>query len=120
RPHIALVMPENGTQQVSQYTGISATVVNLTKGGIKETTLTNSTIFLTEKSTGLRVPAAIKNVSGSNIITLVPSTPLKLNTSYVLTVTDDLEDRSGNSFIRHSSTFTTASVPTDELRNVKF
>lgn len=120
RPHVVLVQPENGAQHVSERPVISATVVNLTKGGIKATTLTNTNVFLSEKGTGIRVPASVKNVDGSNVITLTPTTPLKLGTSYVLNVSDDVEDRSGNSFVTYTSTFTTASVPTKELLNVKF
>lgn len=120
RPHVVLVQPENGSQHVSQYPVISATVVNLTKGGIKEATLTNGSVFLTEKGSGLRIKASIKHTPGSNVITLMPTAPLKLGTSYVLNITDDIEDRSGNSFVTYTSTFTTASVSTQELQNVKF
>lgn len=45
-PHVVLVSPESHAAHVNEYATISATLVNLTKGGINEKTLTPETVFL--------------------------------------------------------------------------
>lgn len=120
KPRIVLVQPENGSQQVSENTSITATAVNLTNGGVNRATLTGASVFLTEQQTGVRVPAHVGNAGRRNAITLIPDAPLKLSTAYVLNITDNVKDSSGNAFVHYTSTFTTASVATRELLNVKF
>lgn len=118
-PHVVLIFPESNAAQVNEYASVSATLVNLTKGGINEKTLTPESVFLTEQKTGVRVPASVKKTAG-NVITLVPSSPLKLSTTYVLRITSSVEDHSGNSVAPYTSLFTTGSFATNELQQVKF
>lgn len=119
KPQVVLVTPENYAEKVSEYASVTATVINLTKGGIDEQTLTPGNVFLTEELTGNRLPARVQKAS-SNTISLRPEIPLKVGTSYILHITNGVKDRSGNSFASYSSSFTTGSVATHELQQVRF
>ncbi|MCU7548260.1 DNRLRE domain-containing protein [Chitinophagaceae bacterium LB-8] len=120
RPSVVLVSPEHGSQNVSENTSISTSILNLPNGGVNNNTLTSSSVYLSEQGTNTHVPAHANGTAGGDAITLVPDNPLKLNTSYVFTITDSVKDLSGASFIPYSSTFTTTAVSTQALLNVKF
>ena len=120
RPLVIKASPENGAQQVSNLTAISTRVLQLPHTGIDPASVTASSVYLAEKATGLRVPAHIQFIENGNAITLVPTMPLQFNTSYVFTVTGEVKDSSGASFIPYASTFTTGASSTAELAGVRF
>ena len=118
-PHVVLVFPENSAEQVSEYSSVSATIINLTKGGIDEKTVTPETVFLTNQKTGEYIPADVKKTA-SNTISLSPKAPLKLNTTYLVNITSGVKDYSGNTVSPYTSCFTTGEVASDEMQQVKF
>ncbi|MCU7548183.1 Ig-like domain-containing protein [Chitinophagaceae bacterium LB-8] len=111
RPSVVSVNPEYGATNVSEYASISTSILNLPNGGINNATITSSTVYLAEKATGTRVPANVNGTGGGDAITLVPSAPLKLSTTYVFSVTSGVKDLSGAGFIPYSCSFTTTATP---------
>src|SRR5690606_14469321 len=95
-------------------------ILNLPNGGINNATLNSTSVYLEEESTKIKVPANVNGTGGGDAITLVPNSPLKLNTTYTFTITELAKDLSGASFIPYTSSFTTGSVSTGKLDNVKF
>ncbi|MEO6220852.1 MAG: Ig-like domain-containing protein [Ginsengibacter sp.] len=120
RPSVVLVNPENGSQQVSENTSISTSILDLPNGGIDNATITTNDVYLSEEGTGLLIPSNVNGTGGGDAITLVPTFPLKLNTTYTFTITNGVKDLSGASFISYSSTFTTGLGSSGELVNAKF
>lgn len=120
RPTVIAVNPENNSKTISENTSISTNILKLPNGGINNPTITTKTVYLTEKSTGAVVPSNVNGTGGGDAITLVPAAPLKLNTTYVFTITDGVKDLSGASFVPYTSTFTTGMKSTSEIINVKF
>ncbi len=118
RPYAVLITPENNIQFVSENVSISTSILKLPNGGIDKTTVNSSTVYLREAATGAAVPSRL--IVKRSGITLVPKIPLKLNTTYVFTVTKGVKDLSGASFIPYTSTFTTGSVSSKEMLNIKF
>ncbi|MCU7548256.1 PQQ-dependent sugar dehydrogenase [Chitinophagaceae bacterium LB-8] len=119
-PFVETVNPPNRSGNVGEYSSLSTDVLNLPNGGINNATITPATVFLTEGPGGPVVPANVNGTGGGDAITLVPSAPLKLSTTYVFNVTNGVKDLSGAGFIPFSSAFTTTSVPTPPLPNVTF
>lgn len=120
RPSIKSVNPENGATNVSENTSISTDILDLPNGGINNATITSANVFLTEDASGLVVPANVNGTGGGDAITLVPSSPLKLGTSYTFSITSGVKDLSGAAFIPYSSSFITGAGSTSELTNVAF
>ena len=120
RPSVVQINPENGSQNVSDLTSVSTSILNLANGGIDNATLDTTSVYLEEESSGKKLPAHVNGTGGGDAITLVPENPLKLNTTYIFYITDKVKDLSGASFIPYASTFTTGSVATGKLTNVKF
>ncbi len=120
RPSVVLVNPDNGSQQVSENTSISTSILDLPNGGIDNSTLTSATVYLTEEGTGTVVASNVNGTGGGDAITLVPSAPLKLSTTYNFNVTSGVKDLSGASFIPYASNFTTGSGSSGGLTNVRF
>lgn len=120
RPSVVSVNPADGSQNVSDKTSVSTSVLKLPNGGINNATITSSNVYLYEEKTGARVASHVNGTGGGDAITLVPDSALKLSTSYVFTITSGVKDLSGASFIPYSSTFTTSSVSTGQLTNIKF
>ncbi|MEO6219720.1 MAG: DNRLRE domain-containing protein, partial [Ginsengibacter sp.] len=120
RPSVVLVNPDNGSQQVSENTSISTSILDLPNGGIDNSTLTSATVYLTEEGTGTVVASNVNGTGGGDAITLVPSVPLKLSTTYNFNITDVVKDLSGASFIPYASNFITGSGSSGGLANVRF
>jgi hypothetical protein len=120
RPSVVLVDPRNSSQNVSENTSISTSILNLPNGGINNSTITSNTVYLTEAGTGRLIPSNVNGTGGGDAITLVPSTPLKLSTTYNFNITEGVKDLSGASIMPYASVFTTVSASTNEIINVKF
>lgn len=120
KPAIVSVNPPDKSENVSDHSSISTNILRLPYGGIDNTTITSSSVFLTENSTGVLVPSNVNGTGGGDAITLVPSTALKLNTVYKFNVTSGVKDLSGNSFVPYTSTFTTASSSKPEIIAAQF
>lgn len=115
-----LVSPENGALGVSENAFVMTTILRLPNGGIDSASLNSNTVYLTEKANGIKVPAQISTENFGKILKITPDLKLKLNRTYIFTITDGVRDISGKHFISHSDTFTTGSIPTSELLRVKF
>ena len=120
RPSVVLVDPKNSSQDVSENTSISTSILRLPNGGINNSTITSNTVYLTEAGTGLLIASHVNGTGGGDAITLVPSSPLKLSTTYNFNITDGVKDLSGASMIPYASTFTTGLASTNEIPNVRF
>src|SRR4051794_16143274 len=82
RPSVVLVDPKNGSQNISENASISTSILKLPNGGINNSTITSNTVYLTEAGTGALVASNVNGTGGGDAITLVPSSLLKLNTTY--------------------------------------
>jgi hypothetical protein len=121
RPSVVVVNPENGTTNVSENTSVSTLILNLPNGGINNNTLTDANVYLTKAGDDVvHIPSNVNGTGGGDAITIVPSAPLQLNTTYFFHVTDGVKDLSGASFIPYTSSFTTTEFPTTEIVNAKF
>lgn len=120
RPSVVLVDPKNSSQNVSENTSISTSILKLPNGGINNSTITSNTVYLTEAGTGTLISSNVNGTGGGDAITLVPSSPLKLSTTYNFNITDGVKDLSGASIIPYASTFTTGFASTSEIINVRF
>ncbi|WP_425423099.1 DUF7594 domain-containing protein [Segetibacter koreensis] len=120
RPSVVSVNPANSSVNVSENTSISTSLLKLPNSGINNATITRHSVFLTEETTGAQVPSHVNGTGGGDAITLVPASPLKLNTVYRLTVSPKVKDLSDSSFIPYSSTFTTGSTSAINTANVQF
>jgi hypothetical protein len=99
RPSVVLVDPKNSSQNVSENASISTSILKLPNGGINNSTITSNTVYLTEAGTGALVASNVNGTGGGDAITLVPSSLLKLNTTYNFNITDGVKDLSGVSII---------------------
>lgn len=120
RPAVVRISPEGGSQFISENTSISTSVLHLPNGGIDNTTLTPANVFLRELPSGTIVPANVNGTGGGDAITLVPTTKLKLNTSYQFNISSNVKDLTGIAFVPYASTFTTTATPTGEMSSVSF
>lgn len=120
RPSVVSVNPENSSVNVNENTSISTSVLKLPNSGVNNATITTSNVYLTEEATGIAVPSNVNGTGGGDAITLVPSSPLKLGTTYRFTITSGVKDLSDSSFIPYSSVFTTTSTSSKEITNVAF
>ncbi len=120
KPTVVSVNPANGAVNVSENTSISTNLLKLPNGGINNSTITSSSVYLTENATGTLVSSHVNGTGGGDAITLVPSSSLKLNTTYKFHITSGVKDLSGASFVPYSSTFTTTSTPTTIISTIKF
>jgi glucose/arabinose dehydrogenase len=120
RPSVLAVNPENNSQNVSENASVSTNILRLPNGGINNSTITPVNVYLTEEATGVTIPANVNGTGGGDAITLVPTSPLNLGTSYNFHVTEGVKDLSGASFIPYASRFTTGLGSTSEVLNVKF
>lgn len=120
RPSVIGTNPDNNSVNVSENTAVSTNVVILPNGGINNTTINSSSVYLTEEETGAVVPSHVNGNKDGDTLTLVPDSPLKLGTSYKFTLTSAVKDTAGSSFIPYSGTFTTANVSTSTIVAAKF
>ena len=70
-------------------------------------TLTGVNVSLRRVSDSAVVPATLNTSGGGDVIVLQPNAALANQTQYRFTVSDGLEDLSGEAFIPFTSTFTT-------------
>ncbi len=120
KPSVVSVNPANGAVNVNENTSISTNILELPNSGINNSTITSSSVYLTENATGTLIPSSIKGTGGGDAITLVPSSSLKSNTTYKFHITSAVKDLSGASFIPYSSTFTTTGTSnTSNALNIK-
>jgi Bacterial Ig-like domain len=108
RPQIRTVTPANTTTDVS----LSASVVadlRLLAGGVDASTLTSTTVTLGPVVGGPYVAANVITSGGGDVINLSPKAPLAPNTLYRFSVTSQVKDLAGNSFVGFTSVFTTGS-----------
>lgn len=120
RPSVVLVNPENGSQNVSENASISTSILKLPNGGIDNSTITPANVYLKEEASGILVTANVNGTGGGDAITLTPTSPLKLSTTYIFTITGGVKDLLGVSFISYTSKFTTGSGSSSEVLNAKF
>ncbi len=112
RPSVVSVNPLNNATNISENTSISTDILSLPNSGINNATITSSSAYLTENATGVVVASNVNGTGGGDAITLVPASPLKLNTTYKFNITSGVKDLSGASFIPYTSLFTTKSNAT--------
>ncbi|WP_158069982.1 CBM96 family carbohydrate-binding protein [Cnuella takakiae] len=120
RPWVVRVNPESGASFISETSSISTSILRLPNGGIDNKTITPDNVYLRELPSGAIVQANVNGTGGGDAITLVPTVALKLNTQYEFTITSNVKDLTGASFVPYSSNFTTTNVPTGEISNVSF
>ncbi|WP_018613132.1 T9SS type A sorting domain-containing protein [Segetibacter koreensis] len=120
RPAVVSVNPLNGEKSVSENTSISTNILQLPNGGINNNTITSGSVYLTETATGAVVPSHVNGTGGGDAITLVPTSSLKLNTTYKFNITSAVKDLFGGSFVPFSSTFTTTSTATPDNSSIRF
>ncbi len=119
RPSVIALNPENSSVNVSENTSISTSILKLPNGGINNATITTSNVFLSEDRTGTLVPANVNGTGGGDAITLVPSAPLKLNTTYRFSIIG-VKDLADSLFIPYSSTFTTGASSSGDVITAQF
>ena len=88
-------------------------------GGVDKNTLALG-VKLVEVATSAEVPASLNTSGGGDVIVLQPSAPLHEGTSYRFTVTNQLRDFTGVSFLPYTSTFTTGSSKVTPPTTVAF
>ncbi|MEO7800834.1 MAG: malectin domain-containing carbohydrate-binding protein [Ginsengibacter sp.] len=120
RPSVVLVNPENASQNVSENSSISTSILKLPNGGIDNSTIVPLNVYLKEEASGIVITANVNGTGGGDAITLTPTAPLKLSTTYVFTITGGVKDLLGFSFIPYTSKFTTGSGSSSEVLNAKF
>lgn len=120
RPWVVRVNPESGASFISETSSISTSILRLPNGGIDNSTIKSENVFLRELPSGTLVPANVNGTGGGDAITLVPTASLKLNTEYEFSITSNVKDLSGASFVPYSSIFKTTNVPSGEISNVRF
>ncbi len=120
RPSVVSINPQNSSVNVSENTSISTSVLKLPNSGINNASITTNNVYLVEEATRAIVPSNVNGTGGGDAITLVPASPLKLSTTYRLTITSRVKDLSDSSFIPYSSTFTTGSTSSQEVTNAQF
>ncbi|MGH9421325.1 MAG: Ig-like domain-containing protein, partial [Thermoanaerobaculia bacterium] len=106
-PTVVSVNPVNFATGVSPGT----TVQVVFSEPMTESTITPSTVFLTNTSTIAVVPATVTYNAATNTATLTPSASLAGSTAFTVTVTTGAKDASGNALATaFTSVFTTAVV----------
>jgi hypothetical protein len=106
-PTVVAVTPPNLSTGVSPTTTVQVAFSE----PMDPSTITTSTIFLTNTATSAVVPATIAYNAATNTATLTPSASLPGSTAFTLTVTTGVKDASGNALATtFNSVFTTAVV----------
>ncbi len=108
-PTVLSVSPANLATNVSPTTAVQVTFSE----PMLASSITASTIFLTNSVTSAVVPAIVSYNLATHVATLAPTISLAGSTTYSLTVTTGVKDASGNSLAAaFNSVFTTAVVDT--------
>ncbi|MDQ3534601.1 MAG: Ig-like domain-containing protein, partial [Bacteroidota bacterium] len=119
-PSVISTNPNHNAENVETNVSISTALLNLPNGGIDNSTLSTSTVFLEELPSGNKVAANVNGTGGGDVITLVPAEPLQNNTEYRFTITSGVKDVTGVSFIAYSIKFKTGSSSVGEITNIQF
>ena len=107
-PQIAVVVPANGANNVP--TNVHYTV-QFTKA-INPSTLTSSTFFVKDNTSGATVSGLIQVDSSNVTVSFIPDLPLPIGRSFTVSLTTGIRDASGNSLPGNASySFTTAFAP---------
>jgi hypothetical protein len=120
RPYIISIDIENGKTDVDIHSSVATTSLRA-NNGIKNSTLTPTSVKLIDLSTQERVPSNINGSAAGDVIVIQPRAPLKPNTKYQYLVTDGVTDEDGASILPYSSYFTTGSFDPGSISNqIKF
>ncbi|MDQ3395071.1 MAG: Ig-like domain-containing protein, partial [Bacteroidota bacterium] len=120
KPSVVTTNPYNNEENVATNASISTAIMNLPNGAVDNNTLSNATVFLEELPSNTKVSANVNGTGGGDAITLVPSLPLKSNTSYRFTITIGVKDVTGVAFVPFSMTFKTGSSSVVENSQIQF
>lgn len=120
RPYVASVNPENGSVHISDNTSLFINVSNLIHTTLDNATINSNNVYLIEEATGVLSPSNVSGTGGGDSIAVSPLSPLKLNTTYRLTVSTRVKSTAGLPFIRYSSIFTTGSVSAKNIITAAF
>lgn len=107
-PFVISSSPADGATDVPLNTGVAAQIS--TDGGVDPSSITESSVYLVEVSSGARVPSNAGTSGGGDIITLQPRQPLQAQTEYQFNVTSDVRDLSGEAFAPYTATFITGNT----------
>ncbi len=105
-PSVESAVPANGAQNVALGAAVKATLT-LPNGGASLTSVSESSVTLTNTSTNETVPAKVRVENDAERLTLTPTSSLEFNATYRFDVTTSVEDEDGQAFQAYSSTFTT-------------
>ncbi len=108
-PTIISRNPANGSTGIAVNTTVQVTFSE----AMDATTINTTNIKLAETATSTTVAGTVSYNSGTNTATFTPTSPLKNNISYTLTVTTGVKDVAGNALASNqTSTFTTVTDTT--------
>ncbi|WP_436499757.1 Ig-like domain-containing protein [Actinokineospora sp. HUAS TT18] len=113
RPQVRAVTPANTAVEMPT-TGSVVADLRLVAGGVDPSTLSTSTVTLTNTATGAAVPAHVITSGGADVVNLSPTTALAPDTRYRFTITSGVKDTAGRSFVGWQSVFTTGTAPAPE------
>ena len=125
-PSASQAVPAEGANNVPIAAAVKIDL-NLPNGGLNLTSVSNSTVTLTNAATGDTVPATVSVFNDAEVLTLTPATTLEFGTEYQFEISASVEDEAGQAFKPFNSTFTTVSAdvpsiievtPADGARNV--
>ncbi|WP_158640641.1 Ig-like domain-containing protein [Anseongella ginsenosidimutans] len=126
RPYVISSTPSDGATDVSLNTvSIAANhlhvpVVPGYPGGVDNSTITSTSVFLTKSTASGEVPVTgvPQGTGGGDAISFTPADGLEPNTVYTFTITDEVKSYSGASFIPFEATFATEGTPPDTGNNL--
>lgn len=130
RPYVVSSSPNNGSNTVDIST-VSIAANNLHvpvdsgyKGGIDNSTITNSTVKLFKIADGKasNVSGVIQGTGGGDAISFSPSNQLEPNTVYKFVITSGVRSYNNTPLVPYESTFNTGLAPIDStnILNVEF
>lgn len=107
-PSVVSAVPADGAQNVALGAAVKATLT-LPNGGASLTSVSDSSVTLTNTSTNQTVPATLRVENDAERLTLTPTNAsgLENDTTYRFDVTTSVEDEDGQAFRAYSSTFKT-------------
>lgn len=105
-PRVASVSPADGATNVATNATVRAELT-LPDGGVNLTTLSDTTVSLTDAGTGNAVTVN-RNLEGNTLV-VSPTEALSPTTTYRFEVTEGLQTETGTPFTAFQSTFTTGS-----------
>ena len=121
-PSVVQTNPVNGATGTDRGQSIQADVsLPNTGSGIDQNTLNTTNVQLYRTSDHSMIPGIVNTTGGDDAIIYQPSSPLASTTSYTFSVTANVRDQSGASFVPYTMTFTTGdSIAVLPNPNVQF